>query len=296
MQHDRIGVAQEVNGQLRPIMNANSMNSLIERWAIGRFAPYISNSRLPLASVDLLPPIMPIRNLFCVGWNYQSHFDEGIEKAARAVKQSPDHPAFFSKATATINSRYGFIPLHQVTTEKLDWEVELAVIIGRGGRSIPEALALDHVFGYCVANDVSARDLQQRHGGQSFKGKCLDETCPLGPVIVTADEIPDPQTLAIRCRVNGVVKQQSNTRHQVFSVARVTADLSVGMTLLSGDVILTGTPEGVGYARNPPEYLRADDILESEIARFGILRNRISASGNGRSFAENRAYHSEHRC
>lgn len=152
------------------------------------------------------------------------------------------------------------------------------------------------VNGYCVANDVSAQDLQQRHGGQWFKGKCLDETRQLGPVIVTADEIPDPQTLAIKCRVNGVVKQQSNTRHQVFSVARVIADLSVGMTLLSGDVILTGTPEGVGFARNLPEYLRADDILESEIERIGILRNRISACGNGRSFAENRAYHSEHRC
>jgi 2,4-diketo-3-deoxy-L-fuconate hydrolase len=152
------------------------------------------------------------------------------------------------------------------------------------------------VNGYCVANDVRARDLQQRHGGQWFKGQCLDENCPLGPVIVTADEIPDPQTLAIRCRVNGVVKQQSNTRHQVFSVARVIAELSVGMMLLARDVILTGTPKGVGFAKNPSEYLRADDILESEIERIGILRNRISASGNGRSFAENRAYHSECRC
>ena len=165
--------------------------------------------------------------------------------------------------------------LHEECTARLDWEVELAVVIGRAGANIREADAAAHVFGYAVANDVSARDLQRAHGNQWLKGKSLDGSSPMGPWIVTRDEIADPQALALECRVNGVVKQRSNTRHQVFRIPRILAELSQGMTLLPGDVVFTGTPDGVGNARQPPEYLQDGDLLESEIEGIGVLRNRI---------------------
>ena len=162
---------------------------------------------------------------------------------------------------------------------QLDYEVELAVVIGREGRDIEERDALEHVFGYTIANDVSVRDVQRTwHGGQWFKGKNFDTHLPLGPWIVTADEIPDPQTLRLTTRVNGVTKQDSNTKHMVFPVARIIAELSAGLTLRPGDVIITGTPEGVGMGRTPPEWLRPGDIVELEIERIGILRNRVERS------------------
>lgn len=167
--------------------------------------------------------------------------------------------------------------MHQQYTVKLDWEVELAVIIGKEGRDIAEADALAHVFGYTIANDISARDLQRAHGGQWFKGKALDGTCPLGPAVVTAQEIGDPQNLNISCLVNGETMQSANTSRQIFSVARVIAELSAGMTLLPGDVILTGTPDGIGAARTPPRFLRDGDLIECRIEKIGSLSNRISA-------------------
>ncbi|MBI2323446.1 MAG: fumarylacetoacetate hydrolase family protein, partial [Chloroflexi bacterium] len=161
-----------------------------------------------------------------------------------------------------------------------DWEAELAVVIGSAGRDIDERRALGHVFGYTVANDVSVRDHQRtRHGGQWFKGKSFDTHCPLGPWIVSADEIPDPQALAISSRINGETKQSSNTRHMVFTVARIIAELSIGMSLEPGDVILTGTPSGVGFARTPPEFLEVGDVMEMEIEGIGVLRNRVVAYG-----------------
>jgi 2-keto-4-pentenoate hydratase/2-oxohepta-3-ene-1,7-dioic acid hydratase in catechol pathway len=266
------------DGALHLFEAVNTLEDLFRKCDIDARRPIESVAVLSLGAVELLPPVIPRRNVFCVGWNYQSHFDEGADKAARAVKEIPAHPAFFSKTTTTINSPHAPVPLHGPVTRRLDWEVELAVVIGKGGTSIAEVNALDHVFGYCVANDVSARDVQSRHGGQWFKGKNLDGTCPLGPVVVTRDEIPDPQALDIVCRVNGIVKQRSNTRFQVYPVARLIAEVSEGLTLRPGDVILTGTPAGVGFARDPPERLVDGDLLESEIVGIGILRNPISAS------------------
>lgn len=239
----------------------------------------IEASSTALAEIELLAPVWPLRrNLFCVGWNYRRHFEEGMGKRdSRQVTTIPARPTLFTKATTTINAPFGTLPLHGSTTAKLDWEVELAVVIGEGGCNIIEEDALSHVFGYCIANDVSARDLQQDHGAQWFKGKSLDGTCPLGPVVVTRDEITDPQALDLECRVNGVTKQKSNTRYQVFSVSRIIAELSQGMTLLAGDIILTGTPDGVGNARNPPEYLGDGDVVECEIERIGVLRNTVRA-------------------
>jgi 2-keto-4-pentenoate hydratase/2-oxohepta-3-ene-1,7-dioic acid hydratase in catechol pathway len=232
---------------------------------------------IDLEPVHLLAPIVPTRNVFCVGWNYLKHYTESIGKRDGQEQPLPDHPTLFTKPPTAVAGPGDALPLHQQYTAKLDWEVELAVIIGKEGRDIAEADALAHVFGYTIANDISARDLQRAHGGQWFKGKALDGTCPLGPMVVTAQEIGGPQNLDISCLVNGETMQSANTSRQIFSVARVIAELSAGMTLLPGDVILTGTPDGIGAARTPPRFLQDGDLIESRIEKIGSLNNRISA-------------------
>jgi 2-keto-4-pentenoate hydratase/2-oxohepta-3-ene-1,7-dioic acid hydratase in catechol pathway len=227
-----------------------------------------------LGEVKLLAPIPhPRKNVFCVGWNYLEHFKEGGNIRTQA-KEMPDHPTFFTKVTTAVNGPYDDILLDPQVTRMLDWEVELAVVFGPGGRSIAEADAMQHIFGYTVANDVSAREIQRQHGQQWFKGKSIDGTCPMGPWIVTADEI-DPSDLHILCRINGVVKQDSYTRNMYFKLPRLLAELSLGLTIEAGDIFLTGTPEGVGYARTPPEFMQKGDLLETEIEGIGVMRNRI---------------------
>ena len=237
------------------------------------------DTSLPLLAVEqllVLPVIRPRRNLFCVGWNYRKHFDESIGKReGQGPEALPEVPTFFTKATTTVASAVDDLPLHPELTSKLDWEVELAVVLGRGGRDIPEDQALAHVYGYTVANDISARDLQRAHGAQWFKGKSLDGTCPLGPVLLTADEIADPQALRINCRVNGQTVQSDSTSNQIFPVARLISGLSRGMTLLAGDVILTGTPDGIGAARTPPVFLGEGDRIESEVEGIGCMHNQV---------------------
>ncbi len=231
----------------------------------------------PLAKVTLHAPIpRPRKNVFCVGWNYLEHFEEGA-KARPHVQEMPKHPAFFTKQPLCVNSPYGEVPAHPGVTEKLDWEVELAVVIGKGGRNISEADAMKHIYGYMIANDVSAREVQRQHGQQWFKGKSLDGHCPMGPWLTTADEVKDPQNLDLSCRVNGVTKQTSNTRCMYFKIPRLIAELSAGLTLEPGDLFLTGTPAGVGHARNPPEFMQPGDQLETEVQGLGVLRNRIAA-------------------
>ena len=271
-----VGLVQ--GNRVTPVTTAHTLLDLIENWHDQGEAlvHHLTGPDLSLDALQLLAPIYPRRNLFCIGWNYRAHFDEGkSQRGAKGPEAPPEHPTLFSKATGCVAGPYDNLPLHQRITAKLDWEAELAVVIGRKGIDIAETDALDHVFGYMVANDVSARDMQQRHGGQWFKGKSLDASCPLGPWIVTRDEIPDPQELDIFCRVNGIIKQQANTRQQMFGVARLIAILSEGMTLYPGDIILTGTPEGIGNSRNPPEFLADGDVMETEIAGIGILRNSI---------------------
>ncbi len=233
------------------------------------------SERLALDQVTLLAPIpRPRKNIMCLGLNYADHAKESAEATGRAV-EIPTHPVVFTKSPTSVTGHETTVPAHADVTSELDWEVELGVIIGAGGRAIPRAQALAHVFGYTVINDLSARDLQFRHK-QWFLGKSLDGFCPMGPAIVTADEIPDPQALTLACRVNGVAKQASNTNQMIFDVATIISVLSAGMTLEPGDVIATGTPAGVGFARQPPEFLKADDVVECEIERLGILRNRIA--------------------
>ena len=229
-----------------------------------------------LAKVKLHAPIPRTRkNVFCVGWNYLDHFNEGAH-ARPHVQEMPAHPAFFTKQPLCMNAPFGNVPAHGGVTEKLDWEVELAMIIGVGGTNIKEANAMKHVFGFTVANDVSAREVQRHHGQQWFRGKSLDGHLPMGPWIVTADDVKDPNNLNLQCRVNGVVKQSSNTKHLYFKLPRIIAELSAGITLEPGDIILSGTPSGVGHARTPPEFMKPGDVLETEVEGIGLLRNKIS--------------------
>jgi len=220
----------------------------------------------PLAKVRLLAPITPPRNVFCLGRNYADH-------AAERGAAVPEHPVYFTKPAACVIGP-GERVTHHAVTKELDYEVELTAVIGTGGRDIQRGTALRHVFGYTVINDVTARDLQKRHG-QWFKGKSLDTFCPMGPVLVTADEIPDPQALAVSLRVNGQVRQSSHTSKMIFPVDQCIEVLSQGLTLMPGDVIATGTPDGVGAATG--NFLKVGDRMEAEIERIGVLANRVAA-------------------
>ena len=227
-----------------------------------------------LADIQLSAPIpRPRKNIMCLGWNYAEHAKETALIRGQETK-APEYPVIFTKAPTTVNSPYGNIIIDPQVSVEIDWEVELAVIIGNGGKNIPEEDAMSHVFGYTVLNDVSARDLQSRHK-QFFKGKSIDGYCPMGPWIVTADEINDPQQLEVRVRVNGITKQEGNTSMMIFPIRTIIAVLSQGMTLEPGDIIATGTPSGVGFARNPPEFLKSGDVMETEIEGIGILRNVV---------------------
>jgi 2-keto-4-pentenoate hydratase/2-oxohepta-3-ene-1,7-dioic acid hydratase in catechol pathway len=232
-----------------------------------------------LAAVRLLAPIpRPRRNVFCVGWNYSEHFAEGARMRARAgapgKEDIPEFPALFTKNPATVTGPDSPVWFPAPHSEQLDWEVELAVVIGRRGRDLAEDQAMAHVFGYTCANDVSVRDVQRRHGGQWFKGKNFDSHLPLGPWLVTADEL-DPSALRLQTRVNGITKQDSNTKFMVFKLPRLIRELSAGTELEPGDIIITGTPEGVGFARKPPEFMKIGDSVEVEIEGIGVLRNTV---------------------
>jgi 2-keto-4-pentenoate hydratase/2-oxohepta-3-ene-1,7-dioic acid hydratase in catechol pathway len=236
---------------------------------------------IALENAKLQAPIpRPARNVFCIGWNYSEHFEEGKQARggsgpALTPQEIPQFPAIFTKNPATVVGPDAPVFFPAPHSEQLDWEAELAVVIGRGGRDITEAAAMGHVFGYTCANDVSVRDVQRRHGGQWFKGKNFDTHLPMGPWIVTADEL-DPGDLAIRSRVNGVTKQDSRTKYMVFKIPRLIAEISAGCTLWPGDMIITGTPAGVGFARTPPEFLKVGDVVEVEIEGIGVLRNSIA--------------------
>jgi len=213
------------------------------------------------------------KNIFCLGLNYLAHAQESAQARGRDAKV-PKVPVFFTKAPTSINGPFDDVPVDWSVTQQVDWEVELGVVIGTGGKNIPRGDALPRVFGYTAVNDVSAREVQLGHM-QWFKGKSLDGFCPFGPVVVTADEYGDPQKKRLTCRINGATKQDSNTSDMIFPVDVIVEWLSKGMTLEAGDLIATGTPEGVGMGRTPPEYLKDGDVIETEVEGIGTLRNRI---------------------
>lgn len=250
--------------------------------------PFLSQATLPNklgdgATLDLAnlraPIAHPPHNIMCVGKNYRAHanefansgFDSSSSTSADAV---PDFPIIFTKPSTTISGPVSNIPLVTGLDQAVDYECELAVVIGKGGRGISRDQAMEHVFGYTIVNDVTARDLQQRHK-QWFLGKSLDGFCPMGPWIVTADEI-DYRDMRVICRVNGEVRQDASTRDLIFDIPFLIETISAVMTLSPGDVIATGTPEGVGIGFKPPRFLKDGDVVECEITGIGTIRNVVA--------------------
>lgn len=235
-----------------------------------------STTSIPLEDVSLLAPIpIPLRNIMCLGKNYAEHAAE-TQRAWGGQVELPEYPMVFNKATTAVNGPYSDIPYDAAVSTAIDFEAELLVVIGRAGKNIPRSEAMEYVYGYSVMNDLTARDMQRRHK-QFFKGKSLDGHAPFGPWIVTAGDIPDPHNLHITCHVNDILKQDDRTSKMIFDIPETIAQLSLGMTLLPGDLIATGTPSGVGFARTPPEYLQPGDVVICTVERIGSIRNRIGA-------------------
>jgi 2-keto-4-pentenoate hydratase/2-oxohepta-3-ene-1,7-dioic acid hydratase in catechol pathway len=222
----------------------------------------------------IAPVPAPRKNVVMLGINYREHVDEGARARSLEIKY-PDYPVFFTKPATSVIGQFGKVVNHKIT-EKLDWEVELAVVIGRRGRDIPKEKAYEYVFGYTVCLDMTARELQRQHG-QWFKGKSLDTFCPIGPWIVHKSSLKDPQQLRLICRVNGEVMQDGNTRDMIFDIPTTIESLSQGLTLEPGDMISTGTPSGVGFARVPPVFLKPGDKVEGEVEGIGVLEVQIVA-------------------
>ncbi|MEP1197953.1 fumarylacetoacetate hydrolase family protein [Tateyamaria sp.] len=247
----------------------SALQSLVSQADAGQHADAV------IADPNLLAPTpQPRKNVFCVGRNYAEHIAEGD----RAQKQNvgvTEHPVYFTKPPTSIVSPGGDILVFPQVSTSIDYEVELAVIIGKPGRNIPKEVAYEHIFGYTILNDVTARDVQRRHGGQYFKGKGFDGSCPLGPWIVTADAISDPHNLSISLTVNGEQRQNGSTSDMIFDIPTLIASLSQGMTLEPGDIIATGTPSGVGYAMDPPRFLTDGDTVVCTISEIGELRNSV---------------------
>ncbi len=228
----------------------------------------------------LLAPIpQPRRNVFCVGKNYHEHAKEfaqsGYDTSAAKGELSPEFPVIFTKPASAIVADQAQVHAFANLTEQLDYEAELAIIIGTPGRGISRERALEHVWGYTIVNDVTARDLQQKHR-QWFIGKSMDTFCPMGPWAVTADEVGDAATLDVKCWVNGELRQDANTRDLIFDIPTIIATISAGITLMPGDVIATGTPAGVGIGMKPPRFLKPGDTVRISITGLGTLTNTIA--------------------
>ena len=228
----------------------------------------------------LAPIPMPRRNLFCVGKNYHEHAKEfansGFDTSAAKGEMAPDFPVIFTKPPSSVVADKADVHAFGNLTQQLDYEAELAVIIGKPGRGIAKGAALDHVWGYTIVNDVTARDLQQKHR-QWFIGKSMDTFCPMGPWAVTADEVGDPADLGVKCWINGELRQDANTRDLIFDIPTIIATISAGITLQPGDVIATGTPAGVGIGFKPPRFLKPGDVMKISIDKLGELTNTVAA-------------------
>jgi 2-keto-4-pentenoate hydratase/2-oxohepta-3-ene-1,7-dioic acid hydratase in catechol pathway len=228
---------------------------------------------LKSSQIKLLAPIpWPRKNVVMLGINYREHVDEGARARELEIKY-PEWPVYFTKPATSVIGHMGKVVHHKITN-RLDWEIELAVVMGKKGRNIPKDKAYDYVFGYTVCLDMTARELQRQHG-QWFKGKSLDTFCPLGPWIVHKSGLLDPQQVRLICRVNGEVMQDGNTRDMIFDIPTIIESLSGGLTLEPGDIISTGTPSGVGFARVPPVYLKPGDKVEGEVEGIGVLQVEI---------------------
>jgi 2-keto-4-pentenoate hydratase/2-oxohepta-3-ene-1,7-dioic acid hydratase in catechol pathway len=268
---------------LQGVLGDRTMLEVIEAW--DDLGPVVAAATdLPVVDAPrLLAPIpQPRRNLFAVGKNYREHVHEfgrsGYDSPDRSV-DLPTAPVVFSKATTTVTGPFDEIDAHAAVTAELDYEAELAVIIGRAGRGIPPEDAHAHVWGYTIINDVTARDLQRDHE-QWLLGKSLDTFAPMGPWAVTADEVGDPTGLEVSSTVNGQPRQKASVADLIFDIPELIRVISAGITLLPGDIIATGTPAGVGIGFHPPQFLKPGDVVECAISGIGAIRNTI---GDGTS-------------
>ncbi|MEE9276663.1 MAG: fumarylacetoacetate hydrolase family protein [bacterium] len=274
----------------RPELAAGSMREVIAGWerleaplrellaeAEGK-AEELAPVLMDPDDVAFLAPVPdPSKHVLCMGLNYKDHVAEGLKaKDVRTEAVELDAPIFFTKAPSTLIGHGAGIPKH-AATDRLDYEAEIAVIIGRRGRDIPADKVYDHVFGYCCANDISARDIQRRHK-QIFKGKTLDGSCPLGPFIVPKEDYGDPMNVMVRSWVNGEPRQSASTNLMIHDIPSMISTLSEGFTLVPGDIFLTGTPSGVGYARETPSFLQPGDVVEVEVEGLGRLVNPVVAA------------------
>lgn len=276
-----VGQLNQHEGTLRALLLDNApvtdLFDVIDPAALARCT--LAAQSVDLNSVKLLAPIpKPRRNIFCVGKNYSNHarefsrsgFDAGQSAPADAI---PDCPIVFTKPPETVIASGEDVWSASDVTTALDYEAELTIIIGKGGRGIKKADALDHVWGYTTINDVTARDWQLRHK-QWFLGKSFDTFCPMGPIAVTADEV-DPANMDVQCWINGELRQNANTRDLIFDVPTLIETISAGITLYPGDLIATGTPEGVGIGFSPPKFLKPGDVMSIEIRGLGRLENTV---------------------
>jgi 2,4-diketo-3-deoxy-L-fuconate hydrolase len=260
----RVGYIED--GEVRPLGGA----SVLEYIEHGRSADRQPGGRaVPLEEARLHAPIARPAKIICIGLNYEDH-------AAETGQEIPEKPIVFAKYPNTIIGPGEAIRIPPIT-EQVDYEAELTVVIGRTAKNVPESEALEYVFGYMNGNDVSSRDLQFSEGGQWTRSKSIDTFAPIGPFIATREEVPDPQNLYIRCILNGEVVQDGTTSDMIFSVAELVSFLSHGMTLVTGDIILTGTPAGVGFVRDPELFMKPGDEVTVEIEGLGALTNPVEA-------------------
>ena len=261
--------------QLTPEQAESGVLTLIESLATGRSLPEASGPATDLREVVLDAPLpKPRRNLWCVGRNYHAHAKELSASVFKDNAAKTDEwPIVFTKVPECVVGPHDDVLVPSDVSMQIDYEAELAVVIGKGGKNITRAEAMSHVFGYTVVNDVTARDVQMRHG-QWDLGKSFDTFCPMGPWIVTADEFDGTRT-RVRCWVNGELRQDGPTENMIFDIPTLIETISRGITLYPGDVIATGTPAGVGMGMNPPRYLRAGDVVRVEIDRLGAIENKF---------------------
>lgn len=274
---NHVGVVDEAAGRVRPVSGVADMVDLIARYdALKSSLP--TGADIALGDVKLLAPIpVPKRNVICVGKNYLDHAREfagsGFEAGAVKGAEIDEYPAVFSKGPNAVIGPTDNVDMHSEITSSVDYEVELTIVIGKSGRNIAKADAYKHVFGYTIANDVTARDRQKRHK-QWFLGKTLDTFCPMGPWITTSDEL-DPENLEVKAWVNGELRQNANTRDLIFDIPTLVSTISQGMALVPGDLIATGTPAGVGIGFNPPKFLKSGDVVAMEISSIGRIENKF---------------------
>jgi 2-keto-4-pentenoate hydratase/2-oxohepta-3-ene-1,7-dioic acid hydratase in catechol pathway len=272
----RIGIVNAEAAVLRSMGDrfSNMIDLISDKWENKQE----TGQPIALDRIRLLAPIIPTRNIFCVGKNYRAHAKEfsrsGFEAGAVKGAEIDEYPAVFTKPTSSIIGPSDVVSLHSHVTSAVDYEAELALVIGKPGRDIPKSDAYGHIWGYTIVNDVTARDRQRNHK-QWFMGKALDTFCPMGPWVVTADEL-DPANLDIECWVNGELRQDANTRDLIFDIPTLISTISAGLTLQPGDVIATGTPAGVGAGFTPPRFLKPQDEVSIEISGIGTLKNRFA--------------------